>query len=64
MSLESDIIVEEILDRLPVELLEAAMARKKGVKAAMPKPMTDDEALGEYYRRLIISRGILFPKSS
>ena len=64
MSLESDIIVKGFLDRLPVELLEAEVARKKGVMAAMPKPMTDDEALGEYYRRLIISRGILFPKSS
>ncbi|WP_036156488.1 hypothetical protein [Maribacter forsetii] len=64
MGLESDIIVEGFLDSLPVELLEAAVARNKGVKAAMPKPMTDDEELGEYYRRLIISRGILFPKSS
>lgn len=64
MGLASDKILNVLLDSLSVEELEAALAQKKRVKSAMPKPMTDDEALGEYYRRLIISRGILFPKSS
>lgn len=61
MGLSGDNIVNVLVDSLSVEELEAALNRKKGLITPRPKPMDENQKIKEYYRRLIVAKGKLYP---
>ncbi len=59
----SDKILNALVDSLTVEELEAILAEKKAKAFPdyKPKPMTEKQRLKEYYRKLMVSMGTVYP---